>query len=785
MQERARSLLPWAPMARIFLSHASEDKPLVRRIAHALRDAGHHAWLDEDILLGESIPEQIERELVNAGYVIFCISAEAVRSRWVQDELDRTIMRVLGAKGQLLIPVRLDDVEPPAAIQHRKWLDLFPAASFDKGMQTLLGTIEAYETRKQGKPETPPGPNNATPSASNPSVPSPAADALDERTRALSAQLLDAHERKRVLEKAGAPSEMVDREIRDLKREIRRGGQLKEGSILSGRYQLLRKLGRGGFATVWEALDTEDNERVAIKVLHSEIAGDKVRRDRFFRGAKAMEALKHEAIVRVLTPHGEDDGFHYFVMELVPGGDLRKAVLDGRVAPEDVIPLILRIGEALADAHKAGSIHRDVKPANILLTRDGKPKLTDFDLVTAGADSTGGTRTQGGLGTVLYAAPELMEQANDADARTDVYGLAMTAVFALRGKDLSYVQMLRNREGMIRRVPSSEQVAKTLLQAAAVHPEDRFATMSDFCAALQEAISPTTQPETPTEPKASPSASELTPKRPAVAHTALALVAPMRFIALPGGEFTMGSPESERYRDSDETLHKVRLSPFQIAETPVTQKQWQAVMGQNPSNSRAGIGDDLPVQNVSWLDAVTFLKKLSEREGLQPCYTINGDRIQWNRHSEGYRLPTEAEWEYACRAGTQSAYSFGDDASELERYAWSGERVDMKVHPVGSKEPNVWGLYDMHGNVWEWCWDWYAPYKSEGVQIDPQGPSDSEAPELTIVRDEPPQRTRTLRGGSAWYSARVLRCANRVRGKPSDRDGFSGLRVVRGSRRQP
>ena len=231
--------------------------------------------------------------------MLFCISAEAVQSHWVQDELDRTIMRVLGRRDQLLIPVRLDDVKPPAAIENRKWLDLFPEPGFEDGMTTLLDTIKTYQGRKQSKPGTPPPSRNETPSpATEQSGPGPApGSALDGRTQALSVQLDEAHERKRALEEEGASTEEVDRELRELKRQMRLGGQLKAGGILAGRYKLLRKLGRGGFANVWEARDTHTNERVAVKVLHSEIAGDRIRRDRFFRGARAMAVLEHEAVV--------------------------------------------------------------------------------------------------------------------------------------------------------------------------------------------------------------------------------------------------------------------------------------------------------------------------------------------------------------------------------------------------------------------------------------------------------------------------------------------------------
>lgn len=240
---------------------------------------------------------------------------------------------------------------------------------------------------------------------------------------------------------------------------------------------------------------------------------------------------------------------------------------------------------------------------------------------------------------------------------------------------------------------------------------------------------------------------------------------PIPMAEIPGGAFNMGSEKEQNDRDGDELLHRVKLSAFQIAEREITQKQWKMVMGTNPSDCDRGCGDDLPVQNVSWLAAVRFLNALSEREKLKPCYAISGEEARWDRSCNGYRLPTEAEWEYACRAGTKTPYSFGDNVLQLGEYAWYGGYSDYEVQPVASKESNAWGLYDMHGNVWEWVWDRYGPYPTEGARVDPGGPSTGES--------------RLLRGGSITSSAADLRCAKRVRDAPDVRDGDNGLRVAR------
>jgi formylglycine-generating enzyme required for sulfatase activity len=177
----------------------------------------------------------------------------------------------------------------------------------------------------------------------------------------------------------------------------------------------------------------------------------------------------------------------------------------------------------------------------------------------------------------------------------------------------------------------------------------------------------------------------------------------------------------------------------------VTQAQWKALMGNSPSSFQ---GDDLPVEQVSWEDCQKFLAKLTGKVG----------------QGLTCRLPTEAEWEYACRAGSQGEYCFGDDERSLGEYAWYFANSEGKTHPVGQKKPNAWGLYDMHGNVWEWCADWYGDCYSPSAATDPKGPASGMA--------------RVLRGGSWYCYPELCRSADRFRLKPAHRTTLSGLRVV-------
>jgi formylglycine-generating enzyme required for sulfatase activity len=234
--------------------------------------------------------------------------------------------------------------------------------------------------------------------------------------------------------------------------------------------------------------------------------------------------------------------------------------------------------------------------------------------------------------------------------------------------------------------------------------------------------------------------------------------------AIPAGRFLMGSPEKEEERlDEEGPLHEVGVSAFSCMKTPVTRRLYAEVMGTDPG-SPEGETDGRPVNNVTWLDAIDFCNRLSAREGLAPCYEREGDEVVWHREAGGYRLPTEAEWEYACRAGTQTPWSFGDDEKRLADHAWYDENAEGAPHPVGEKAPNSWGLHDMHGNVWEWCWDRYGTYEAAFAQ-DPAGPADGSG--------------RLVRGGCFDLEARNLRSASRDWVRPGHRNSYVGFRCVR------
>ena len=255
---------------------------------------------------------------------------------------------------------------------------------------------------------------------------------------------------------------------------------------------------------------------------------------------------------------------------------------------------------------------------------------------------------------------------------------------------------------------------------------------------------------------------------------------PEGFVKIQGGTFQMGSPETEAWRSDDETAHPVTVSDFYMGVYEVTQKEYQEVTKNNPSNFK---GDDLPVESLTWYEAVAYCNARSEEEGLKKAYTIDGRNVTWNRSADGYRLPTEAEGEYACRPGAKTPFNtetsispeesnyFGHYPYLIEENYFSQEKLDTEpgeyretTVAVNHFSPNQWGLYNMHGNVGEWCWDYYGDY-ADGEQTDPDGAETG---------------TRRIYRGGGWNDfAKHIRSAYRA-SSPADRSSAAvGLRLVR------
>jgi formylglycine-generating enzyme required for sulfatase activity len=225
-------------------------------------------------------------------------------------------------------------------------------------------------------------------------------------------------------------------------------------------------------------------------------------------------------------------------------------------------------------------------------------------------------------------------------------------------------------------------------------------------------------------------------------------------VLIKGGKFTMGEKD-----EVDAPPHEVTVSSFLMDKYLVTQEQFQKLMGANPSRWK---GEKNPVEQLRWSDAVKFCNKRSEAEKLQPCYDLQ--TLKCNFDATGYRLSTEAEWEYACRAGTTTPYFFGDTLAKIGDYAWFEKNSGGHPHPVGQKQPNPWGLYDIVGNVWEWCNDFYkVDYYQESPRENPRGPDSGQ--------------NKVLRGGAWRFSADNCRSGYRYNENPGQSDVCFGYDI--------
>jgi formylglycine-generating enzyme required for sulfatase activity len=597
-----------------------------------------------------------------------------------------------------------------------------------------------------------------------------------------------------------------------------------------GRYRILKKLGAGGMGAVYLAEDGKLGRCVALKVPHLSASDGQAIIDRFYREARIAAAVDHPHICPVHDV-GEHEGVHFLVMPFIDGKPLSHLVnADHPWLPEQAAALVRKLALAVEVMHQRGLIHRDLKPANVMIRPNGEPVLMDFGLARA-HDAKGQTMTPFGerLGTPAYMAPELVLGQKDIGPATDIYSLGIMLYELLTGK-LPFVGSLAEIYGQILHAtplrPSAHRpgldagLDAICLKAMAKEPGKRFASTTQM-AALLGGTEPTILPrmervtcpqcgkrlkvppdlkrrrvrcpccsfswsvavrsaDTPPSTRVEPTPSE--PTRQPIRDT-MSLLASLageftnsiglKLVLIPPGVFLMGSPKEEAgCLDAEEPQHEVEITrPFHIGVYQVSQEEYQRVMGQNPSwFAASGGGADKvtksesrlhAVESVSWEDAVAFCQRLSRLEE-----EVEKERV--------YRLPTEAEWEYACRGGmsTSTPFSFGASLSSRQanfngNYPYNAPegRYLERTAPVGSYVANSFGLFDMHGNVWEWCADWFSEtYYSQSPRQDPQG--------------ERMGTMRVLRGGSWKNKGHTCRSASRIRNVPGTRHNSYGFRVV-------
>ncbi len=559
---------------------------------------------------------------------------------------------------------------------------------------------------------------------------------------------------------------------------------------LVNRYRLDQKVAEGGFAQVWKGYDLELLRTIAVKMPKPSHIGAV---DSFMAEARRVARLKHPGIVPEHDVGKDGDDF-FIVSEFVEDGSLGDRLKQGPIPPEQSCRWLAEIADALDYAHKNGVIHRDIKPANILIDHHGRALLADFGIALS-ANKTG--QFAPSIGTLAYMSPEQLE-GKPLDPRSDVYSVGVLLCQLLTGKlpyDARDTNSLRKEivSGAIRLSGNGGTLSPELrgicLKCLAHDPKERYATAKDLANDLRS-VQPIKSHRTAlvisgiavlltllsvpfvwnsffkakeegpqpvqvvaTNPTNKGNADEDS-KRPDPVTNSIGMV----LVHIPAGEFLMGTPENDPSKAWDEIPHRVRISrSFFMGKYEVTQSQYQKVMGKNPSYcARLPNPEQHPVEQVSWDDAVAFCRALTELPEEKAA-------------GRSYRLPTEAEWEYACRAGTTTAYHFGNDSNDLSKYAlFGGHKAGVwATQKVGIKLPNAWGLHDMHGNVWEWCADEYGPYRVETEVVDPQGPDKGVG--------------KVARGGSWDYGAVKCRSAQRFGGEVLTRSftNFAfGFRVV-------
>ena len=577
---------------------------------------------------------------------------------------------------------------------------------------------------------------------------------------------------------------------------------LQPNTLLEGgKYKIIKTLGQGGFGITYLALQSGLERQVAVKEFfmkdccerdestsHVTLGTAGMReqvsrfREKFLKEARNIAKLNHPNIVRIIDVF-EENGTAYYVMEYAEGGSLADKVrAQGHLSEAVTTRYIKQVADALCYIHQRKMNHLDVKPGNIMLTENDDAVLIDFGLAKQYDAVTGGQTSTSPVGISEGFAP--MEQykqggVGEFTPETDIYALGATFFKLMTG-----VTPPSASDVMEDGVPISElekrgvspKIVRLITHAMEPKKKDRIHSAAEFLQGLAgghgEATHLSQHPNTRVEettveatvvmPEEAPAP---TPKQKISSKTFTVNGVSFDMMKVEAGTFTMGAtPEMKKPYANEKPAHQVTLTKnYYIGQTPVTQALWVAVMGitevepsflgklfgkeskyvdNNPSHFK---GDNKPVEEVSWDDCQEFISKLNVATG---------------KH---FRLPTEAEWEFAARGGNNSRHYQYSGSNNINDVAWYDGNSGNTTHDVASKQPNELGIYDMSGNVWEWCNDWYGKYNNM-PQTNPTGPTSGSI--------------RVRRGGGWCYFAGYCRSSYRNSYTPGFRSDFLGLRLA-------
>lgn len=560
-------------------------------------------------------------------------------------------------------------------------------------------------------------------------------------------------------------------------------------------YEVLKLLGHGGMGEVYHARHKRLKRDVALKVMRSHRQEDPVAQSHFLREIETAGQLDHPNLVRAYDAW-EQDGYVFLTQELLDGDSLGWLASQGEIrSATEVLDYLTNICRGLEGLHARGFLHRDVKPSNIMRLRDGTIKLIDYGLaVPTDFDES---RTVHRAGTVGYMAPEQANGSETLDQRSDVYSVGCVLKFLLHHLSVEQtderdatarIELAQLADDMTQTRPEDRPstIAAVLQRLERLSRRDEIDTMKSvnttlyrvdawllgliFVSVLAAYIYQSNQ-VSPGPNNASITSGEraVQPRTPFK----------LKMVDVPAVEFVMGGVSGDEAVRAEELPSRtvVFSKPFRISVCEITVGQFREFVeatGYKTEAERSGEGgwlvsrsssfgkldpsfiwsnpgyplsDNLPVTMVSYNDAVAFCQWLSERD------------------QKTYRLPTEAEWEYCCRAGTTEVYSF--PIAKINEYVWSLNAAGRNVfpRPVGTRKANTWGIYDMEGNVREWCLDWYSEtaYQADAARF-PAGPETGEK--------------RAVRGGSFMDRERFFRSSHRGYWPPETVVGNQGFRVV-------
>ncbi len=524
--------------------------------------------------------------------------------------------------------------------------------------------------------------------------------------------------------------------------------ELSEGIKFDNRYLLKRRLGEGSFGEVWLAEDTAvNNILVAVKIyLYMNEAGI----DDFKKEYSLAFNLHHSNLLHI-NYFGVCERRPYLVMPYCPNGSASKfkGCMDEAMAWRFIRDVAS--GLACLHAEEPPMIHQDIKPDNVLIDERGNFLISDFGI----SKNLRSTISQKAFsGTIPYSGPERFGKKAVLVRNSDIWALG-ASVYELVDGNWPFGE----HGGLIQRsnddyekieASCSDELQNLIYSCLQYETWDRPSAeqLADYASDYIKG-----RKENPAWIKRIVGSDALNPNWDSSVTTEQkrilgALIDNM--VAVKGGTFWMGAqstdPNGQNY-DSDafdweSPVHRVTLSDYNIGKYEVTQEEWQAVMGKNPSYFK---GSKRPVEKVSYKDCQEFIRRLNALTGLE------------------FMLPTEAQWEYAARGGNMSKGYKYSGSNDLNSVAWYTDNSGSETHPVGQKQPNELGLYDMTGNVWEWCSDWYGSYSS-GSQTNPTGPSTGSC--------------RVDRGGCWNYGARYCRVSDRNDDSPDISDNNLGLRLV-------